>query len=108
MLSGRSFSDNGPQRPHPRRAILRGGLAAAALAGLGTLGCGSGGPKKTSGAAATIPSGTPYKLANSWTGQGAPEGALFAAIDQGIFKKNGLDVSLTQIVGPTAIAALLS
>lgn len=103
--TNQSFGGDILQHRYPRRALLRGGLGAAAVAGLTTISCGGGGQKQSS-STTTTPTGTPFKLANSWTGVGQ-EGALYAAIDQGIFKKNGLDISLTQLAGTNAIAALL-
>ena len=81
---------------------------AAALAGLTTLGCGSGGTKKTNVAATGAPVAPPVKLTASYVGGIGPEGGLFAAINQGIFQKNALDVTMTQITGTNAIAALLA
>lgn len=106
----------GPGSRHPidhshqaftRRRMLRGGLAAASLAGLSALGCRSS--AGTSGGSAPTTSATvqPVKLTVSWTGI-AQEGALYSAIDQGILKRNGIDVNLIQIPGTNAIAALVS
>jgi len=96
------------QWQHPRRTLLRSGIAVASLAGLSALGCRSGSGSSKGGAPpATTVVSAPVKIANSWTGV-AQEGALFIAVDQGIFQKNGLDVSLTQINGTNAIAALIS
>ncbi|HTE86256.1 MAG TPA: ABC transporter substrate-binding protein [Dehalococcoidia bacterium] len=94
------------ERGYTRRGLVRGGLAAAGLAGLTALGCRSSSTAKT-GSAATAAPVEPVKLTVSWTGI-AQEGALYSAIDQGIFKKNGLDLNLVQIPGTNAVAALLS
>jgi NitT/TauT family transport system substrate-binding protein len=94
-------------RGHSRRAVVRGGLAAAGLAGLTALGCRSAGSSQSSQSGATAAPLQPVKLNASWTGI-AQEGALFGAVDQGIFKKNGIDLNLSQVPGPNAVAALLS
>lgn len=91
----------------PRRTLLRGGITLAGLSALGCRSAGSTGASKSGAPLATTQVSAPVKIANSWTGV-AQEGSLFAAIDQGIFKKNGLEVSLIQIVGTNAIAALIS
>jgi len=92
---------------YTRRALVRGGLAAAGLAGLTALGCRSASSPQSSSTAATAAPAQPVKLNASWTGI-AQEGALFSAVDQGIFKNNGIDLSLTQVPGPNAVAALIA
>jgi ABC-type nitrate/sulfonate/bicarbonate transport system substrate-binding protein len=99
------FCRTSPGRGHTRRALVRGGLAAAGLAGLTALGCRSASSTPPSTAAGTAAAVTPVKLTSSWTGI-AQEGALYCALDQGVFKKNGIDLNLVQVPGPNAVAAL--
>jgi NitT/TauT family transport system substrate-binding protein len=94
-------------RQRGRRAFLRSGISLVALVALGCRSATGNGVRSGSVQSAATPTPAPVKLANSWTGV-AQEGALFAAIDQGILQRNGLELSLTQITGTNAIAALLS
>jgi NitT/TauT family transport system substrate-binding protein len=94
-----------------RRALLRRGALGAALTGLTALGCRSRSSGQASAPASAGTSaaaaGPPVTINTSWVGT-PYDVPLFLAVDSGLFQKAGLDVKLTQIAGPTSVAALLS
>jgi len=96
------------ERRFSRRAILQAGALGAGLAGLTALGCRSTGANERSGASASATATAPATKVNvSWVGT-PYDVPLFLGVDTGLFQKNGLEPSLTQIAGPTSVAALLS
>ena len=93
-----------------RRTLLHAAALGAGLTGLSAIGCRSGakpgtGSRSASGAA--TPGTSPTKVSTSWVGT-PYDVPLFLGVDTGLFAKHGLDVGLTQIAGPTSVAALLS
>jgi NitT/TauT family transport system substrate-binding protein len=88
--------------------LLRASAASAGLFALGAAGCRSGAnPATGSGTAGGGATPSPTKVNTSWVGT-PYDVPLFLGVDEGLFQKNGLEVNLTQIAGPTSVAALLS
>jgi len=91
--------------------LLCAGAFGAGLAGLSALGCRSASskpsPAATGAGASGTPAGPPVTINTSWVGT-PYDVPLFLAVDSGLFQKAGLEVRLTQIAGPTSVAALLS
>lgn len=104
-----------PARPYTRRLLLRRGAAGVAAAvtgilGLSLAGCGAANKKNTATPGQTAATGTVLpvtKLTVSYIGS-PNDVPIFLARDQDIFSKHGLDVTFTQIPGPTAVPAVLS
>lgn len=100
------------QRRFSRRTALRVSAVGAGLAGLSAFGCRSSGQGKpaTGGASAGVAATStpaPAKVSTSWVGT-PYDVPLFLGVDDGLFQRNGLELSLTQIAGPTSVAALIS
>src|SRR3954453_24020580 len=92
-----------------RRRIRTGLAAAVSLLALGLRACSTTPQAPSSGGAAPSSSGalTPVKLHLQWVTQG-PFPGYFAAVDQGFYRKRGLDVQILEgggdIVPPTLVA----
>ena len=81
-------------------------LAAAAVAGLSLAACSSGAPAPSEAPTSTEPA-VSYVPVNVGVGSDAGYSAFFVADQQGLFKKAGLDVTLTPFAtGGDALAAL--
>lgn len=111
QTTGRRFS---------RRKLLRQGFGAAGALGTGLLafsmvGCQATSPVSSNSVASTLTVGPtvgptvapPVQVTVSFDGT-PNDMPLFIARDQGLFAKHGVDATLVQIPGPTAVAAVLS
>ena len=95
-----------------RRMLLRQGFVAAGVLGTGVVGlsmvaCQAAAPASTNAAPAAPTAEPLFQMTVSYDGT-PNDMSLFLAKDQGIFAKHGLDVTLQQIAGPTAVSAVLS